>query len=83
MIKLTPKIAWRLEVQMDSLTKFETETYPHIWHIVYDIGVDARKRGLPRTCTLRGLPFCTPSGNILKVYLSAWEQGWDSYRIPE
>jgi hypothetical protein len=63
--------------------KFETETYPRIWHSAYDAGVEARKQGLPRTCTLQGSLFCTPSGDILKVYLSAWNQGWDGYKIPE
>lgn len=24
-----------------------------------------------------------PSGKVLKVYQSAWEQGWDNYKIPE
>lgn len=68
---------------MDSFIKFETETYPQIWHSAYEMGVNARKQGMPRVCTLQGSPFCTPSGNVLKVYLSAWEQGWDEYEMPE
>lgn len=67
---------------MGEITKFETETYPRIWHAAYDAGVEARKQGLPRTCNLQESPFCLPSGNVLKVYRSAWEQGWDGYSIP-
>lgn len=61
----------------ESLEKFETETYPRIWHLAYDAGVEAKNEGLPRICNLKESPFVTPSGNILIVYKSAWEQGWD------
>jgi hypothetical protein len=62
---------------MDSWTKFETETYPRIWHLAYNLGAKAKKQALPRICNLKEEPFITPSGDILKVYRSAWEQGWD------
>lgn len=59
--------------------EFETEVYPRIWREAHAAGVVAREQGLPRVCNLQGSPFCTPSGKVLKVYLSAWEQGWDNY----
>jgi hypothetical protein len=62
---------------MDALTKFETETYPRIMQSAYAFGVEAKRQRLPRICNLQGSPFCSQSGHILKVYLSAWEQGWD------
>lgn len=62
---------------------FFTEVYPHNWKLAYDAGVEARKQGFSRICNLRESIFYTPSGKILKVYLSAWEQGWDGYKIPE
>lgn len=67
---------------MDSLEHFLSEVYPKIWHKAYDAGEKARKEGLPRVCNL-GEGFVTPGDNILKVYKSAWEQGWDGYKIPE
>jgi hypothetical protein len=65
----------------DAFYKWETEIYPKIWREAYDLGVAAFKAGLPRVCNL-GESFRTPSGSILKVYKSAWEQGWDGYSIP-
>lgn len=62
---------------MNSLIKFETEIYPKIWNLAYNAGVVAKHQGLPRICNLQGRLFITPSGNILKVYKSAWEKGWD------
>lgn len=63
--------------------EFERDIYPRIWHLAYDAGVEAREQGLPRICNLNDKHFITPGGNILKVYRSAWEQGWDNYKIPD
>ena len=77
--------------------QWEREIFPKMWRTAYDAGVEARKQGLPRTdveINLWSMPlatgilpqvncdFCT-SGGVLKVYKSAWEQGWDGYKIPE
>lgn len=67
----------------DFMTKFERETYPRIWRSAYAAGVEARTQGLPRLCNMKDSTFCTPSGEVLKPYKSAWEQGWDGYKIPE
>jgi hypothetical protein len=64
---------------MDGYIKFETEIYPRIWNLAYNAGFEARDKGLPRICNLNSSPFVTPSGNILRVYKSAWEGGWDSW----
>jgi hypothetical protein len=66
---------------MDGFEKWEREVYPRLWHLAYDVGVKARADGLPRVCNLEGSPHCH-NGNVLKVYKSAWEQGWDGYKIP-
>jgi len=66
---------------MNSLEYFETVTYPRLWHLAYEAGEQARKNGLLRICNLEGQMHCH-DGNILKVYKSAWEQGWDGYKIP-
>jgi len=67
---------------MNEVDTFFTETYPYIWHLAYDAGENARNKGLPRVCNLKCWPYCY-NENILKVYKSAWEQGWDGYKIPE
>mgnify|MGYP003404934491 CR=1 FL=1 len=53
--------------------------YPIIWHEAYDIGVNAKKSGLSRMCNLSEYDkkFCH-NGNALKVWQSAWEQGYDN-----
>ena len=66
---------------MDDVTKFFEEEYPRIWKIAYEAGKEARKNGLPRICNLTGSIHCH-NGNVLKPYKSAWEQGWDLYKIP-
>ena len=66
---------------MDALTKFETETYPRLWRLAYDAGEVARKIGLPRKCNLATSEHCH-YGNVLKVYQSAWHQGYDGWQIP-
>jgi hypothetical protein len=66
---------------MDEIERFMTETYPRLWHLAYDAGVEARKNGLPRNCNLKGNDHCH-NDSVLKVYKSAWEQGWDGYTIP-
>jgi hypothetical protein len=58
------------------------ELYRLNWQLAYDEGVRAYEAGLPRNCVLQNKPFVTPSGNVLKVYKSAWEQGWDGHKIP-
>lgn len=67
---------------MDGFTKFMTETYPRVWRLAYDAGASARKQGLPNACDLRDPLFLTPSGAVLKVYKSAWEQGWAGHKTP-
>lgn len=70
-----------MDGSMDALRHFETVEYPRIWHLANDAGKEARKQGLPRVCNLKDSPFCH-NGNILKVYKSAWEQGYDDWEIP-
>lgn len=48
------------------------------WEQAWRIGYSAYKDGLLRQCNLASEGFVTPGGHILKVYKSAWEQGWDS-----
>lgn len=57
--------------------EFETEVYPKIWRRAFDKGVEAKKEGKDKICNLKDSEFLTPSGNFLKVYKSAWEQGWE------
>lgn len=66
---------------MDSWVQFETEIYPRLWVLAYNKGMNARDSGYPRICNLDG-EHCH-NGNPLKVYKSAWEQGWDRYSIAE
>lgn len=66
----------------DGFDKFINEIYPRIWHQAYDLGEEARKQGLPCVCNLQGSPFCHKD-TVLKVYRSAWEQGWRADEIPE
>jgi len=71
---------------VDAFTRFETEIYPKLWYEAYNLGVEARKNGLPRVCNLKDdiFAFDGESGRIVfKVYKSAWEQGWDGWKIPE
>ena len=62
---------------------FERETYPRLWKKAYELGELAQTQGLERKCNLTDKEFITPNGHILKVYKSAWEQGWNHYKIPE
>lgn len=64
---------------MHSEEDFFSRTYPSIWRKAYLLGNAAREAELPRECNLTDELFLTPSGAILKVYKSAWEQGWDHY----
>lgn len=66
-----------MDKMQNSDEDFFTQTYPRIWHEAYAQGVNAKLNGLPRDCNLIDIQFLTPSGNKLKVYKSAWEQGWD------
>lgn len=66
---------------MDSENEFFTVTYPRIWHLANDAGKKARQDGLSRICNLKDELFCHGE-TVLKVYKSAWEQGWDGYEIP-
>ncbi len=65
-----------------TIEKFESEVYPKLWHLAYDAGIEARTAGLPRQCVLNSEQHCH-NGKVLKVYKSAWEQGWDGYKIPD
>lgn len=67
---------------MSDYFTWETETYPRLWRLAYDAGTEAKMQGHPRDCNLKDLPWTTPSGQILKVYKSAWEQGWDQFEVP-
>jgi hypothetical protein len=52
--------------------------YPIIWHEAYNIGFNAKKLGLSRVCNLseHDEKFCH-NGIPMKVWQSAWEQGYD------
>lgn len=68
-----------------SIWEFENVTYPRLWHIAFDAGRKASEDGLPRECNMTRaiyLEHVLENGNILKVYKSAWEQGWDNDKIP-
>jgi hypothetical protein len=52
------------------------------WHQAYALGDAAQRAGKPKECDL-GEGFQTPGGSILKVYKSAWEQGYDGWKVPE
>jgi len=65
-----------------SLEQFLDETYPQIWREAWQLGRTACEEGLSRECDLSDDQFITPSGAILKVYQSAWEQGWDGRNPP-
>lgn len=43
----------------------------------YEIGKDAKNRGLPRECNLFTSDYYSSSGTILKIYQLAWENGYD------
>jgi len=49
--------------------------YKENWNAAYKLGLEARQKGLPRECNLDQPPFVHTT--VLKVYKSAWEQGWD------
>lgn len=69
---------------MDEYLKWEQEVYPVLWHQAYDLGKKACLNGLPRECNLSTKDHCYGEDKkILKVYKSAWEQGWDGYKVPE
>jgi hypothetical protein len=67
---------------MDEFEKWLATDYKENWHWAYDAGVKAREQGKPRICDLHTKLFITPGNEILKVYKSAWEQGWDGWTIP-
>jgi len=48
-----------------------------LWQEAFKEGNIARNAGLLRICNLTDDRFLTPGREILKVYKSAWEQGWD------
>jgi hypothetical protein len=52
-----------------------------IWNTAYQLGAKARDRGRPMDCDLTAKKYLTPSGEILKVYKSAWEQGWSGAKL--
>jgi hypothetical protein len=58
------------------------ESISPTWNKAYALGEAAQKEGKPRVCDLGERCFVTPSGTILKVYKSAWEQGYDGWKIP-
>ena len=49
-----------------------------LWSEAWHLGNEAKKAGRPRECNLSEDKFITPRGSILKVYKSAWEQGYDN-----
>ncbi len=61
--------------------KWQTETYPEIWKEAFAYGESAKEEGLPRECNLSDSKFGSGK-TILKVYKSAWEQGYDGYKVP-
>lgn len=66
---------------MEAFHKWETEIYPQIWWEAYAYGESAREEELPRECNLSDPQFISGK-TILRVYKSAWEQGYDGYKIP-
>lgn len=71
--------------EMDGAAAFEkwlSEEYPKIWHEAYAYGELAREEGLPRECNLLNHSKFGHGDNILKPWKSAWEQGYDGYKIP-
>jgi hypothetical protein len=63
--------------------QWESEVYPKNWHRAYDEGELARKSGLPKVCNLsEKCPDLCWEGDPIGPYLSAWNQGWDGYKIP-
>ncbi len=70
-----------LDELYSSFNKWESETYPKIWHEAYEYGEKAKAEGLPRECNLSDTKFVSGK-TILKVWKSAWEQGYDGYKIP-
>ena len=63
--------------------EWELTVYPKLFNNAKQIGRKAKESGLPRICNLPN-EFRTPNGDILRVWLSAWEQGYDNYNpIPE
>jgi hypothetical protein len=65
---------------MDYFT-WENEVYPKMWAEAYAAGSSAREQGLPRQCNLEDKFLW--KGEALKPWLSAWNQGYDGYKIPQ
>lgn len=58
------------------------EIYKQNWHLAYNLGIEARNKNLSNICNLTDKQFLTPSGIILKVYKSAWDQGYGNEKNP-
>ena len=69
-----------------SFEQWLDEVYPKIWHEAYAYGEAAKEEGLPRECNLNydKFGYATHDGGnqFLKPWKSAWEQGYDGYKIP-
>jgi len=66
----------------NDVANFFHNDFPKLFNQAKLEGKKARLNGLLRTCNL---PKESPwtYGKYLKVYLSAWEQGYDGFEIPE
>jgi hypothetical protein len=80
--KIKQEHAKRLQKGCADFEAFLDGPYKENWHKAYDLGVQARKDGLPKVCNITDPKLCH-NGNAFKPYESAWNQGWDGYTIPE
>ena len=57
--------------------RFMSETYPKLWHLAFNEGYKARDNGHPKICNLQDVQF-GHFGQVLKPYVSAWHQGYET-----
>jgi hypothetical protein len=48
-----------------------------------NLGIQARKDGLPRICNITDDPELCHNGTIFRCYADAWCSGWDGFTIPK
>lgn len=65
-----------------SIDQLCIDTVGPVWRRANALGRQSREDGKPCVCDL-GKGFLSPSGVVLKVYRSAWEQGWTGWEIPK
>lgn len=72
----------RLEAYQD-FQAFLDGPYKENCQKAYDLGVQARKAGLPKVCDVTDDPKLCHNGKMLKEYERAWRAGWDGYKVPQ